>query len=654
MLEQIGQGGMGQVFRARKGTSERLVALKLGPNTRNPKRLERFRREGEITAELRHPNIVAVHDAGVVAGQPFLAYHLVEDARTLDQVLPTWPLRRRIEAVRDIARALGYAHARGIVHRDVKPENVLVTPEGATLLADFGLASAVTLERLTVSQALLGTPLYMAPEQALASYKAGPSVDVYSLGVILYEALVGEHPFAHVGMPALLDVETRRFRAPAARDAAVPRELSHLCMQALQPDPARRIPNGDALADALDAWLRGEALPVGERRGALLGGVLLAAAVGFGAFVAWPKGETVAAQPEPPTRAPIAPPEAELAELRPGKDPAPEPLRPEEQAALDRARAALRAAPVDVEALKQALPLLNRALSPADEAHSAFADELLAYLRDPGGEQGSEFALPLLEELARSGARPGARAVAERMCESLYWSQRFEPEPSGMLRGLIALVRMDVDVDGVNHGFKREATSSSFPDSAPLRYLRARYAHALTRLAREQGPSEALIALGEEPELGPVTRARALALGLVGERDPARRLRLAERALALDPFSGHVRLAHARALLVDGQVEAGRRAHRDAWAAWCQLYRERDGAVEEEEWQLQLSVRALLAQSLVDDALEYLDLFEAHWQGRAAPRVLRRVVGRAHEGAARDADRTWIERGGALPRPGPG
>ena len=279
---------MGVVLRARDLLSGRPVAVKVIRGERlDAQRLVRFQREGQITAGLDHPGIVRVHAAGVEAGVPWLAYELIEGARELSQVLPGLGLAERVALIEQVAEALGHAHARGVVHRDVKPQNVLVDADGRARLVDFGLGAVDGLTRLTETGALLGTPLYMAPEQYDPGLgPTGPPSDVWATGCLLYLALTGRAPF---DATTLLGLIAQVCRAPVPPPHAlapeVPPALEAVCLRALERDPARRYPTGTALAEDLARWRAGQAVRAprvrarpGRRQLVLLGALLLGGA----------------------------------------------------------------------------------------------------------------------------------------------------------------------------------------------------------------------------------------------------------------------------------------------------------------------------------------------------------------------------------------
>jgi serine/threonine-protein kinase len=293
----LGEGGAGSVYRAVDRATGLTYALKVLSRT-TPDGLERFRREAEITAALVHPNIVKIHTAGVREGRPFLAYELVEGARPLDQALAGAPLRRRVEMIRDVARALGHAHRHGVVHRDVKPDNVLVGADGRVRLTDFGIAKSDDYARLTRTGASVGTPSFMAPEQITGEReRIGPATDVWALGVMLFQALTGRLPFEADSLPELAARICRGLRETASSSGqGVPRALDVVCQGALASDPTRRYPGGDAVAAALDAWLGGSSpsaigsAPGGRRVALFVAVPLVVGAVAIGVALLVPTG----------------------------------------------------------------------------------------------------------------------------------------------------------------------------------------------------------------------------------------------------------------------------------------------------------------------------------------------------------------------------
>lgn len=288
VLDLLGAGGMGAVFLAEHLGTKRRVALKtIKPGlVIGGEGLERFQREGSITASLEHPGIVKVHELALHEGEPYLVYELVEGARTLNEALEPLDLRGRVELVRDVARALGHAHSRGVVHRDVKPGNILVDAAGRPRVADFGLAAAADLERITRSAAVLGTPRYMAPEVADGP-QVDPSVDVWALGVVLYETLAGRPPIeAETWFEYLAQARQGIRELPTHPEREVPRALGEVCLRALRADPRQRTRNAGEFADDLERFLRGELEPAPPARtGLWVAGVgILVLALGLGVF----------------------------------------------------------------------------------------------------------------------------------------------------------------------------------------------------------------------------------------------------------------------------------------------------------------------------------------------------------------------------------
>jgi serine/threonine protein kinase/Flp pilus assembly protein TadD len=270
LLEVIGRGGQGVVYRARQKSLNRTVALKvigLG-HWATEGHLRRFRREAEAAASLDHPGIVPIYEIGERDGSCYFSMKFVEGGQ-LDEVSKREPMsmRRAVELIAKVARTVHYAHEHSILHRDIKPGNILLDQKGEPHLTDFGLARLVETES-TVTRTLevLGTPSYMAPEQAVGNNAAvGTVSDVYGLGAVLYQLLTGHPPFAggttYETIKLLLDTEPRQ---PRLWNSKIDRDLSTICLKCLEKDPARRYPSALILAEDLERWLRHE--PIHARR----------------------------------------------------------------------------------------------------------------------------------------------------------------------------------------------------------------------------------------------------------------------------------------------------------------------------------------------------------------------------------------------------
>ena len=230
---RVGAGGMSTVYRAFDETLERQVAVKLMNRevASDSDQLERFRREARAVAQLSHPHIVGVIDAGEDDGRPYIVLEYVEGETLKDRIRRQGrlPMPEAVAYAIEIARALGAAHARHIVHRDVKPQNVLIDEEGSAKVTDFGIARTLEEDGLTADGRVLGTTDYVSPEQALGQHVSGQS-DLYSLGVVLYEMLTGEVPFKGENQVAvamkhvreeLPDVQLKRPEVSAALAAVV-------------------------------------------------------------------------------------------------------------------------------------------------------------------------------------------------------------------------------------------------------------------------------------------------------------------------------------------------------------------------------------------------------------------------------------------------
>jgi serine/threonine-protein kinase len=296
-VAELGGGGMGVVYLARQRSLKRPVALKMilaGLHADSTARL-RFRTEAEAVARLQHPNIVQIHEVGEYDGKPFLSLEYAAGGNLLRKVAGTArPERESARLVETLARAVHYTHQRGILHRDLKPTNVLLTADGTPKITDFGLAKVLDADGgPTRTESLLGTPSYMAPEQAGDTRNVGASADVYSLGAILYELLTGRPPFqGATALGTLEQVRTQEPVPPRRRRRSVSVDLETICLKCLEKEPGKRYPSAEALADDLRCFLEGQPIqarpvPAWERlwRSARRRPALIARALGAAALV---------------------------------------------------------------------------------------------------------------------------------------------------------------------------------------------------------------------------------------------------------------------------------------------------------------------------------------------------------------------------------
>jgi tRNA A-37 threonylcarbamoyl transferase component Bud32 len=268
LIAEIGRGGMGVVWKARQKSLNRIVALKtlLPGVVRGAEALARFRTEAEATARLKHPHIVAVHAVGEVGGQLFYSMDLIEGVN-LDQRGKAGPLPGRTAAgyILALARAVHHAHGHGVLHRDLKPSNVLIDADDQPHLTDFGLAKQVGDASLTQTGAVMGTPSYMAPEQASGrSREIGPHSDVYGLGAVLYDLITGRPPFrSDTPLDTLRHVVETEPAPPRLLNPKIDRDLELICLKCLRKDPRNRYATAEELARDLERYLAGE--PISAR-----------------------------------------------------------------------------------------------------------------------------------------------------------------------------------------------------------------------------------------------------------------------------------------------------------------------------------------------------------------------------------------------------
>ena len=263
LLEEIARGGMGIVYKARQVSLNRLVALKmiLAGSFASSRDVQRFRTEAEAAANLDHPHIVPIYEVGEHEGQQYYSMKFVEGTSLADhprgeartggrRAWSTWPAPCTMR------------HQRGVLHRDLKPSNVLVDSQGTRLVTDFGLAKRLADGdgSLTETGQVLGTPKYMAPEQAAGRKDLTVAADVYSLGVILYERLTGQTPFTGDNALTLLrQVRESEPPRPSTIRPGLDRDLETIVLKCLEKEPARRYPTAEAMADDLANWLAGRA-----------------------------------------------------------------------------------------------------------------------------------------------------------------------------------------------------------------------------------------------------------------------------------------------------------------------------------------------------------------------------------------------------------
>jgi len=270
LLARLSRGGMGVVYQARHLRLGRTVALKVlaGGELASSAELHRFRVEAEAAARLEHPHIVPIYEVGEHEGRPYFTMKLLAGGTLAEHLARFRGQPRRVaQLVATLARAVHYGHQRGVLHRDLKPTNVLLDEEDRPHITDFGVARLLEQDAgLTQSGVVVGTPAYMAPEQAAGrSRLITTAADVYGLGAILYELLTGQPPFlADTPMAVLHQVLEAEPQRPRAVDATVDKDLETICLKCLEKEPARRYGSAEKLAEELERYLQGEPL-LGKR-----------------------------------------------------------------------------------------------------------------------------------------------------------------------------------------------------------------------------------------------------------------------------------------------------------------------------------------------------------------------------------------------------
>ena len=281
IVKMLGEGGMGAVYKAWDREVDRMVALKvIRPELANQSEiLDRFKRELILTRQITHKNVIRIFDLGQADGIRFITMEFVEgrDLRSLERDVRSWSLEKKVKVILQICRALDAAHAEGVVHRDLKPQNIIVEETGRVVVMDFGIAHSMQQAGMTSTGALVGTPAYMSPEQAKGE-KVDPRSDLFSLGIVFYELLSGNTPYeSETVVGLLLKRIQERPIPPVEHDNAIPQALSDMVLKALAVDKEARYQTAHEIVRDLEQWTAapaflmntasGTTVPAGSRLG---------------------------------------------------------------------------------------------------------------------------------------------------------------------------------------------------------------------------------------------------------------------------------------------------------------------------------------------------------------------------------------------------